>query len=158
MSAAHLEIRVQAEPFQAGEEYESFLAGNTTEGAFASFVGRVRDFNTGSTVHTLELEHYPGMTEQVIQAIAQEAAQRWPIAAARIIHRYGKLFPGDNIVLVLTSSAHRHAAQDACAYIMDHLKTRATFWKKEQTPDGSHWVQHRQSDDDALSRWEIDAS
>lgn len=147
------EARVQAKPFQVGLEYENFLQGDTADGAIASFVGRVRDSNDGQNVHALELEHYPGMTEKLMMQVLHDAQQRWPITAAHVVHRVGKLLPGENIVMVLTASAHRHAALDACAFIMDHLKTQATFWKKEQTPAGAHWVQSRESDQHALERW-----
>lgn len=148
------QARVQQAPFQVGQEYEDFLLGDTSDGAVATFVGRVRDHNSGAAVEALELEHYPGMTEKVMLQVLEQARQRWPITAARVVHRVGKLNPGENIVMVLTASAHRHAALDACAFIMDHLKTQATFWKKEQTPDGSRWVKSRESDSSALDRWQ----
>jgi molybdopterin synthase catalytic subunit len=119
----------------------------------ASFVGRVRETNDDQAIEQLELEHYPGMTEKVMHEVLLDARERWPLLGARVIHRVGALAPGDNIVLVLTSSAHRHAALDACAFIMDHLKTRATFWKKEQTPQGHRWVKGRDSDQEAQARW-----
>lgn len=148
------EARVQHAPFQVGQEYEDFLLGDTSDGAVATFVGRVRDHNSGSQIQTLELEHYPGMTEKVMLQVLESARMRWPITAARVVHRVGKLSPGENIVMVLTASAHRHAALEACAFIMDHLKTKATFWKKEQTPEGSRWVRSRESDTSALERWD----
>lgn len=151
------EVRVQSQPFQVGEEYEDFLKGDTADGAVASFVGRVRDHNAGASVQTLELEHYPGMTEKVMAQVIEQARQRWPVSAARVVHRIGKMQPGENIVMVLTASAHRHAALDACAFIMDHLKTQATFWKKEQTPEGARWVKSREADESARTRWESDA-
>lgn len=144
---------VQAEPFDFGQEYNSFLSGDRAAGAVASFVGRVRETNENEHIKTLELEHYPGMTEKVMLEVLQEARRRWPLLGARVIHRIGPLAPGDNIVLVLTASAHRHAALDACAFIMDHLKTRATFWKKETTPQGQRWVKGRQTDEQARARW-----
>lgn len=144
---------VQAEPFDFGQEYNSFLLGDRAAGAVASFVGRVRETNENEHIKTLELEHYPGMTEKVMLEVLQEARRRWPLLGARVIHRIGPLAPGDNIVLVLTASAHRHAALDACAFIMDHLKTRATFWKKETTPQGQRWVKGRQTDEQARARW-----
>lgn len=146
-------VRVQTEPFDFGQEYESFLAGDRAAGAVASFVGRVRETNDNDEIKTLELEHYPGMTEKVMLEVLQQAQERWPLLGARVIHRVGALKPADNIVLVLTASAHRHAALDACAFIMDHLKTRATFWKKETTPDGQRWVKGRVSDQQAQARW-----
>lgn len=147
------EVRVQEDPFQVSQEYEEFTAGDTADGAIASFIGRVRERNDGETVKALELEHYPGMTEKVMMQVLEQARQRWPISAARVVHRVGKLNPGENIVMVLTASAHRHAALDACAFIMDHLKSKATFWKKEQTAQGARWVKSRESDLDALQRW-----
>lgn len=144
---------VQTEPFDFGEQYNTFLDGDRAAGAVASFVGRVREINDEQDIKTLELEHYPGMTEKVMLAVLDEARQRWPLLGARVIHRVGPLKPGENIVLVLTASAHRHAALDACAFIMDHLKTKATFWKKETTPEGQRWVKGRDSDQKAQARW-----
>lgn len=152
--ARQFQARVQEAPFQVGHEYDDFLSGDTSDGAVATFVGRVRDHNAGASVQTLELEHYPGMTEKVMKQVLDQARQRWPITAARVIHRYGTLHPGENIVMVLTASAHRHAALDACAFIMDHLKTQATFWKKELTQDGARWIQSRETDTTALQRWQ----
>jgi molybdopterin synthase catalytic subunit len=146
-------VCVQTEPFDLGLEYNQFLVGDRSAGAVASFVGRVRETNDDQSIKQLELEHYPGMTEKVMHEVLIDAQGRWPLLGARVIHRVGALEPGDNIVLVLTSSAHRHAALDACAFIMDHLKTRATFWKKEQTPEGQRWVKGRDSDQEAQARW-----
>ncbi len=146
-------VCVQSEPFDLGHEYNQFLVGDRSAGAVASFVGRVRETNDDQSINRLELEHYPGMTEKVMHEVLIDAQGRWPLLGARVIHRVGALEPGDNIVLVLTSSAHRHAALDACAFIMDHLKTRATFWKKEQTPEGQRWVKGRNSDQEAQARW-----
>jgi len=146
-------VCVQTEPFDLGLEYNQFLVGDRSAGAVASFVGRVRETNDDQSIKQLELEHYPGMTEKVMHEVLIDAQGRWPLLGARVIHRVGALSPGDNIVLVLTSSAHRHAALDACAFIMDHLKTRATFWKKEQTPEGQRWVKGRDSDQEAQARW-----
>mgnify|MGYP000909239987 FL=1 len=145
---------VQTEPFDFGEEYNTFLQGDRAAGAVASFVGRVREVNDHQDIQTLELEHYPGMTEKVMLEVLDDARQRWPLLGARVIHRVGPLRPGENIVLVLTASAHRHAALDSCAFIMDHLKTRATFWKKETTPQGPRWVKGRESDQRAQARWQ----
>jgi molybdopterin synthase catalytic subunit len=144
---------VQTEPFDFGQEYNAFLDGDRAAGAVASFVGRVREVNDHQDIETLELEHYPGMTEKVMLEVLHEARARWPLLGARVIHRVGPLQPGENIVLVLTASAHRHAALDSCAFIMDHLKTRATFWKKETTPKGQRWVKGRESDQLAQARW-----
>lgn len=146
-------VCVQTEPFDLGQEYNQFLVGDRSAGAVASFVGRVRETNDDQSINQLELEHYPGMTEKVMREVILDAQGRWPLLGARVIHRVGALAPGDNIVLVLTASAHRHAALDACAFIMDHLKTRATFWKKEQTPEGQRWVKGRDSDQEAQARW-----
>jgi molybdopterin synthase catalytic subunit len=146
-------VCVQTQPFDLGHEYNQFLVGDRSAGAVASFVGRVRETNDDQNIKQLELEHYPGMTEKVMYEVLIDAQGRWPLLGARVIHRVGALAPGDNIVLVLTSSAHRHAALDACAFIMDHLKTRATFWKKEQTPEGQRWVKGRDSDQEAEARW-----
>lgn len=146
-------VQVQTEPFDFGQEYEFFLRDDQSAGAVASFVGRVRDMNEDQSIRTLELEHYPGMTEKVMTEVLEQAQKRWPLLGARVIHRVGPLHPGENIVLVLTASAHRHAALDACAFIMDHLKTKATFWKKETTPEGQHWVKGRDSDQAAQARW-----
>lgn len=154
VSADPFSVHVQTEPFDLGKEYDAFLAGDQSAGAVASFIGRVRDMNDDQSIQKLELEHYPGMTEKVMMQVVQEAKDRWSLLGARLVHRVGPLTPGENIVLVLTSSAHRHAALDACAFIMDHLKTRATFWKKEQTPDGQRWVKGRDSDAQAQQRWQ----
>jgi molybdopterin synthase catalytic subunit len=155
-TTANFHVRVQTEPFHFGQEYEQFLTGDRSAGAVASFVGRVRENNEQQTIHQLELEHYPGMTEKVMTEVLEMAQQRWPLLGARVIHRVGRLMPGENIVLVLTASAHRHAALDACSFIMDHLKTRATFWKKETTPEGQRWIKGRQSDEAARARWHQD--
>lgn len=146
-------VRVQQTPFDVGTQYAAFVEKDRAAGAVACFVGRVRDINDDETIETLELEHYPGMTERVMTQVLEDARLRWPLLGAQVIHRVGRLTPGEEIVLVLVSSAHRHAALDACAFIMDHLKTQATFWKKELTPKGSRWVKGRDSDDQAQSRW-----
>ena len=146
-------IKVQRETFDLGKEVDAMTANRTDLGAVVSFTGYVRDFNEKPDVTALTLEHYPGMTEQALQQIVQQAEQRWPIQATRIIHRIGRLEPGDPIVLVVTASAHRQAAFDACNFIMDFLKTRAPFWKKEHTRHGDYWVSSRHSDNEAASRW-----
>ncbi|MBE0507209.1 MAG: molybdopterin synthase catalytic subunit MoaE [Marinospirillum sp.] len=146
-------IRVQRETFDLGKEVDAMTANRTDLGAVVSFTGYVRDFNEKPEVTALTLEHYPGMTEQALQQIVQEAEQRWPLQATCIIHRIGRLEPGDPIVLVATASAHRQAAFDACNFIMDFLKTRAPFWKKEHTRSGDYWVSARHSDNEAASRW-----
>ncbi len=131
-----------------------FRAGDARIGALASFLGLVRDLNDGASVSAMTLEHYPGMTEKALEAIVAEAKQRWNIYDALVIHRVGPLKPCDQIVLVAVSSAHRGEAFAACEFIMDYLKTRAPFWKKEDTPDGGRWVDARDSDDSAAARWQ----
>ena len=130
-----------------------FRADDARIGAVASFLGLVRDLNDGASVSAMTLEHYPGMTEKALEAIVAEAKQRWNIYDALVIHRVGPLKPCDQIVLVAVSSAHRGEAFAACEFIMDYLKTRAPFWKKEDTPDGGRWVDARDSDDSAAARW-----
>lgn len=152
-AAAGVSVRVQREPFEVGAEIEKLRAGDRRVGAVATFVGTVRDVNDGRAVSTLTLEHYPGMTEKALQAIVDEAKQRFDVYGVTVIHRVGALAPTDAIVLVAVTSAHRGDAFDACRFVMDYLKTRAPFWKKEETPDGSRWVEARQSDDEAAARW-----
>lgn len=147
-------VRVQVETFDAGAELNALHAANLGIGAVVSFVGYVRDFNDGQPVAGMLLEHYPGMTEKALAKIEAEARERWPLLTVEIIHRVGALEPGEPIVFVGTSSAHRQAAFDACAFIMDYLKARAPFWKKEQTPQGERWVEGRCSDQQAAQRWE----
>nr|WP_108125328.1 molybdopterin synthase catalytic subunit MoaE [Saccharospirillum mangrovi] len=149
-------IRVQAEAFNIQQEYDALCAGNRNDGAVVFFVGRVRDMNNDEAVTSLHLEHYPGMTEKTLASIAQRAAQRWPLSRIRVVHRYGDLYPADDIVFVGVSSPHRQAAFDGASFIMDHLKTEATFWKKEKGPKGSHWVESRDSDQQRLARWQDD--
>lgn len=146
-------VRVQTEDFDVGVEIARLREGNPKVGAVASFVGIVRDLNDGDAVASLTLEHYPGMTEKAVEKIVAEARERWDIYDALIIHRVGKLKPLDQIVLVVVSSAHRGESFKACEFLMDYLKTRAPFWKKEQTPDGARWVDARASDDTAAKRW-----
>jgi len=146
-------VRVQEQDFDVSRELASLRAGDKRVGAVASFVGVVRDLNDGSQVSTLVLEHYPGMTEKALAQIVDEAKQRWDIYEALVIHRVGALEPGDQIVLVAITSAHRGESFAACQFIMDYLKTRAPFWKKERTPDGERWVEARASDEDAAARW-----
>lgn len=149
-----MSIRVQVETFDAGAELNALHAANLGIGAVVSFVGYVRDFNDGQAVAGMLLEHYPGMTEKALAKIEAEARGRWPLLTVEIIHRVGALEPGEPIVFVGTSSAHRQAAFDACAFIMDYLKTRAPFWKKERTPEGERWVEGRGSDQQAAQRWD----
>lgn len=147
-------VRVQVAPFDAGAEIERLHAWNPSVGAVACFVGVARDFNDGAEVMGLTLEHYPGMTEKAISEIVERTKTRWKILDITVIHRVGLLRPTDPIVLVIVASTHRHDAFDACAFIMDYLKTRAPFWKKERTVNGDRWVDARDSDEAALSRWE----
>jgi len=146
-------VRVQAEDFDTGRELEALTRGRADVGALASFVGLVRDANDGRPIAGMTLEHYPGMTEKALEEICREAHARWDLLDTLVIHRVGPLVPGDRIVLVGVSSAHRGEAFRACEFIMDYLKTRAPFWKREETPDGPRWVEARASDDDAADRW-----
>ncbi|WP_257294762.1 molybdopterin synthase catalytic subunit MoaE [Endozoicomonas sp. YOMI1] len=145
-------ISIQAEDFNPGQEYER-LEGNKSSGAIVTFTGKVRDMNLGDKVGGLFLEHYPGMTEQALQQIIDEAMARWELQTVRVIHRIGQMYPGDRIVFVAVASAHRKEAFAACEFIMDYLKTRAPFWKKETTPEGDRWVDERESDQEAADRW-----
>ncbi|WP_294945701.1 molybdopterin synthase catalytic subunit MoaE [Sulfurivirga sp.] len=146
-------VRVQTEDFDLSTEVARLRAGRADIGAVVTFVGTVRDINQGDTVATLELEHYPGMTEKALNEIRDEAHRRWHLENSLIIHRVGPLQPQDQIVLVATASRHRQDAFEAAQFIMDYLKTRAPFWKKEQTPDGHRWVDARDSDRAAAERW-----
>ena len=148
-----IRIRVQAEPFDAGREIARLCEDAPGVGAIASFVGVVRNENDDRPVGSMLLEHYPGMTECAIERIVRDAHSRWPLAAATVIHRIGELSPGDLIVLVAVASSHRGEAFQACEFIMDFLKTKAPFWKKESTPAGERWVGARGSDFEALGRW-----
>ena len=147
-------VRVQEADFDLGAELAALRAGDTRIGALASFVGLVRDINDGSSVSEMTLEHYPGMTEKALDEIISEARSRWDIYGALVIHRVGPLKPCDQIVLVAVTSAHRGEAFAACEFIMDYLKTRAPFWKREATPEGARWVDARESDDSAATRWQ----
>jgi molybdopterin synthase catalytic subunit len=149
-------IRVQAVDFDVGAELEALTRGKTGIGGVASFIGLMRDVAGDKPVSAMTLEHYPGMTERELRRIEQEAQQRWPLIASLVIHRYGRLEPGDRIVLVATASAHRAAAFAACEFLMDYLKTKAPFWKQEETPEGPRWVAAEASDDHAASRWTKD--
>jgi molybdopterin synthase catalytic subunit len=149
-------IRVQTEDFDAGAEMARLRAGNPKIGAVASFVGLCRDVNEGDAVATMTLEHYPGMTEQSLAAIVAEARSRWDLEGVRVVHRVGTLRPEEPIVLVAVASRHRGEAFRACEFVIDYLKTRAPFWKKEQTAEGARWVDARVSDDAAAARWERD--
>lgn len=146
-------VRVQTEDFDAGAEINRLRLSRVDTGAVAAFIGQVRDLNQGDQVSGLTLEHYPGMTEKALEAIVEQARQRWDIFDALVVHRVGTLKPSDQIVLVVVSGAHRGEAFAACEFIMDYLKTEAPFWKKEQTPAGERWVEARSSDDVARERW-----
>jgi len=147
-------VRVQREDFDVGAEVKALTGGRTDIGAVVTFTGVVRSANEGKPLEAMTLEHYPSMTESELARVEAEAAGRWPLQASLIVHRVGRLVPGDNIVLVVTASAHRQAAFDAAAFLMDYLKTRAPFWKKEIGSDGAeHWVDARDSDETAAERW-----
>jgi len=145
-------IRVQREDFDIGAEIEKVRRERTDIGAIVSFTGTVRE-TKGERVSAMTLEHYPGMTERELERIEAEARERWPLQDCSIIHRYGRLQPGDNIVLVVTASAHRQAAFEAAEFLMDYLKTSAPFWKREETPEGPRWVEARDTDEAAADRW-----
>ena len=150
-------VSVQEADFDVGIETAALSAGRTDVGAVATFVGLVRAdklAGEGSEVSAMTLEHYPGMTEKSLEAIVVEAASRWQIQGTRVIHRFGRLEPGERIVFVGVASSHRGDAFAACEFIMDYLKTRAPFWKKEDTPEGGRWVDARETDDSAAARWE----
>lgn len=146
-------VRVQTEDFDVGAEIARLRQGDPKVGAVASFIGVVRDLNDGDAVSELLLEHYPGMTEKALEKIVDEAKSRWDVYDALVIHRVGRLRPTDQIVLVVVTSAHRGEAFHACEFLMDYLKTRAPFWKKEQTGQGSRWVDARSSDEASAKRW-----
>jgi molybdopterin synthase catalytic subunit len=146
-------IRVQIEDFDVGRELDALTRGRRDVGGLASFVGLVRDANDGHEIHGMTLEHYPGMTEKALEDICAQAQARWDILDTVVIHRVGSLGPGDRIVLVAVASAHRGDAFEACEFIIDYLKTRAPFWKREDTPGGARWVESRSSDDAAAERW-----
>jgi molybdopterin synthase catalytic subunit len=147
-------VRIQTADFDAGVEIAVLRRDNPRIGAVASFIGVCRDANDGTAVSRMTLEHYPGMTEKAIGGIIAEAKKRWSVMDALVIHRVGELRPADQIVLVIVTGAHRGEAFAACEFIMDYLKTRAPFWKKEETPKGARWVEARVSDDEAARRWE----
>lgn len=144
-------ISVQTEDFDIAAEIDRLKAGRKDVGAIVTFTGTVRDL--GGSLSTMSLEHYPGMTEKELTRIAGEAEARWPLLGCRVIHRYGELKPGDNIVLVVTTSAHRAAAFEAAEFVMDFLKSKAPFWKKEETESGGDWVDATEKDSAALKRW-----
>ncbi|HTS85032.1 MAG TPA: molybdopterin synthase catalytic subunit MoaE [Usitatibacter sp.] len=146
-------VRVQEADFDTGRELDAMTRGRKDVGALASFTGLVRDANDGSAVSCMTLEHYPGMTEKALADICAQAHSRWDLIDTLVIHRVGALKPGDRIVLVGVTSAHRGEAFAACEFIMDYLKTRAPFWKREDTPGGARWVEARTSDDNAAAKW-----
>jgi molybdopterin synthase catalytic subunit len=146
-------IKVQREDFDIGAELAQLTDGNTKVGGLASFVGLVRDLADQGAVSAMTLEHYPGMTEKRLAEIEAEARSRWPLESVLIIHRYGRLEPGDRIVLVATTSAHRQAALESCAFLIDWLKTKAPFWKLEEGSKGAAWVEAKASDDRAAEKW-----
>jgi molybdopterin synthase catalytic subunit len=147
-------VRVQEAPFDIGAEMAALTAGRTDIGGIGSFVGTVRDTAAGRPITQMTLEHYPGMTEQAMAAIAAEAERRWNLLGCTLVHRVGALSPGEGIVLVLAAAPHRQAALDATGFLIDWLKTRAPFWKKERFSDGAErWVQARETDDAAADRW-----
>jgi len=146
-------IKVQREDFDVGAELAALGNANRKVGGVASFIGLVRDIADGKSVGAMTLEHYPGMTERMLAKIEAEARARWPLEDCLIVHRFGRLEPGDRIVLVATASAHRQAALEACAFLIDWLKTKAPFWKLEETASGARWVAARSSDDQAAARW-----
>jgi molybdopterin synthase catalytic subunit len=151
-------VSIQTEDFNLSQEVEQLRAGDKRIGAVCTFTGTVRDRNDGLSVSSMELEHYPGMTEKAIEAMIDEAVVRFDIFGARVVHRIGVLQPLDQVVMVAVTSAHRGTSFQACEFLMDYLKTQAPFWKKEQTPEGARWVDARVSDDAALAKWGIQAS
>ncbi len=151
-------VSIQTQDFDVSQELAALRTGDARVGAVCTFVGTVRERNDGSAVASMELEHYPGMTEKSITTMMEEAQKRFDIYAARVIHRVGLLHPEDQIVMVAVTSAHRGESFQACEFLMDYLKTQAPFWKKEVTPGGARWVDARVSDDQALARWGITAS
>ena len=152
-STVRLKVQVGAADFDAGEEIRLVQALTDSIGGVASFIGAMRSSNDGRRVDAMSLEHYPGMTEKALGRIVDEAANRWQLLGATVIHGVGEFFPGDQIVLVVTAASHRGEAFAACEFIMDYLKTRAPFWKKERTSEGDFWVEARDSDEQAADRW-----
>jgi molybdopterin synthase catalytic subunit len=146
-------IRLQSEDFDAAAEAAALTRGRTDIGAVVTFSGICRDHEGGRGVSAMTLEHYPGMADEEIARHVAEAERRWPLQGVTVIHRFGRMMPGDNIVLVVTASAHRQAAFEAASFLMDYLKTQAPFWKLEERPDGQDWVAAKESDDDAAARW-----
>jgi molybdopterin synthase catalytic subunit len=153
VSGERPEVTIQSPPLDPEAEQLALRGANPAVGAVVSFVGLMRDINEGDAVQSMVLEHYPGMTDKALQAIVAEAKQRWQLDAVRVVHRVGELRPLDPIVLVLVASRHRGEAFRGCEFIIDYLKTRAPFWKKERTADGDRWVEARDSDEAAQARW-----
>lgn len=149
-----MKILVQTDAFDLGAEVDAMRRGRTDIGAIASFIGLARDLNEGCGVQAMTLEHYPGMTEKALAKLVDDACARWPLLDVTVIHRVGRLLPGDPIVLVAVAGSHRGEAFAACEFIMDYLKTQAPFWKKEETTEGTRWVDARASDDAAAARWQ----
>jgi molybdopterin synthase catalytic subunit len=147
-------VRIQTADFDAGAEIAALRRGNPKVGAVASFIGVCRDANDGTAVTKMTLEHYPGMTEKALEKIVAEAKNRWKVIDVLVVHRVGELKPTDQVVLVVVTASGRGDAFAACEFVMDYLKTRAPFWKKEETPQGARWVEARSSDDEAAQRWE----
>ncbi len=147
-------IRVQAEPFDTAAELARLKQGRSDIGGSVIFVGTMRDLSDGTPVSAMTLEHYPGMTEKALTEIDLEAHRRWPLLDTLIVHRHGTLAPGDDIVLVIATSAHREAAFEACYFLIDWLKTKAPFWKMEEGPQGENWVAAKSSDDESAARWD----
>lgn len=149
-------VRLQHEDFDVAAEAAKLSRGRTDIGAVVTFTGICRNHEGGHAVSAMTLEHYPGMAEEEIARHVEDAKRRWPLLGVTVIHRYGRMLPGDNIVLVVTASAHRQAAFAAADFLMDYLKTRAPFWKLEERPDGTNWVAAKDSDDSAAARWQRD--
>jgi molybdopterin synthase catalytic subunit len=147
-------IRIQEKAFDAAAELRLFQAANRSSGATVMFIGTVREMSEGGRIEGMTLEHYPGMTEKALAEIEAEALKRWPVDASLIIHRHGRLQPGDDIVLVIAASAHRQAAFEACAFLMDWLKTKAPFWKLEESAGKTRWVEAKDHDDAVARRWD----
>ena len=148
-----MSVSVQTADFDIAAEIDALTGGDRDIGAVVSFTGLVREMTGEGAISAMELEHYPGMTERALEEIVDEARRRWPLQGVRVIHRHGPLKPGDRIVLVLTAGRHRQAAFEAAAFLMDYLKTRAPFWKRETGPAGARWVDARETDDAAAGRW-----
>ncbi len=151
---SNVTIRIQREDFDVGAEQARVARGRTDIGAVVAFTGICRDHEAGRGVSAMTLEHYPGMAEEEIARHVSEAQSRWPLMGVTVVHRYGRMRPGDNIVLVVTASAHRDAAFAAAEFLMDYLKTRAPFWKLEEAGEGRNWVEAKRSDDSAADRWQ----